>query len=98
MEDTKLFARDCDVFFKKRLFTPNVTPENLALRIEAAVYLMAQNLRGIEQNKMSDGPRLPTIADMVMGTHGPGLPHLEQLITFLKNSHLTADFYNAMHS
>jgi hypothetical protein len=86
MDDTKLFARDCAVFFKKRLFTPNVSPSDLALHIDAAVAVIAQNMLG-------DGPHLPSIADMVMGTKGPGSPHQGQLVAYLKSRNLSAEFF-----
>jgi hypothetical protein len=90
MDDTRLFAQECAEFFKKRMFTPNVKPEDLGLRIDAAVYLMAKNL-------LSDGPRVPTIEDMVMGTHGPtGGPHFSLLVDFLRDIKLPAAFSGDM--
>jgi hypothetical protein len=96
MDDTKQFALDCADFLRKKMFTSNVTPENLLRRSDALVYLVAQNMLGIAQNMLSDGPRLPTIADMVMGTKGPVGPHLEQLVAYLRKRELTADFFKAM--
>jgi hypothetical protein len=91
MDDTKLFARDCADFFNKRLFTPNVKPEDLGLRIDAAIYLMAKHL----QNGLP-GAGTP-IQDFIMGTKGGGGPHhLVQLVRYLQSRNLPQTFYNDM--
>jgi hypothetical protein len=90
MDDTALFARDCADFLKKKMFTANVSPENLGLRVDAMFFLVAKNLMGT-------GPRLPTIEDVVMGTHGPtGGPHFELLVGVLRKLHLPASFFRDM--
>jgi hypothetical protein len=90
VDDTKQFANECAVFFREKMFTSSVTPDNLGRRIDAVVYLMAQDL-------MSSLLRPPTIEDAVMGTHGPtGGPHFGLLINFLRDIHLPADFINDM--
>jgi hypothetical protein len=90
MDDTKLFAQDCADFFKKRLFTPNLKPEDLSRRIDAAVYIMAQNW-------LSGLPRVPGIGEFVMGTKGPvGPHHLVELLHYLQNRDLQDDFLKAM--
>jgi hypothetical protein len=90
MDDTKLFAQDCADFLKKRLFTPNLNPVDLARRIDATVYVLAQNLR-------SGLPQLPGIGEFVMGTKGPvGPHHLVELLHYLQNRNLSPDFVKAM--
>jgi hypothetical protein len=85
MEDTKLFAQDCADFFKKRMFTPNVKPEDMGYRIDAVVYLMARHL-------LSGLPQGPSIDDFVMGTRPPSGPHFGLLIEFLRNVGLPEHF------
>jgi hypothetical protein len=89
MEDTKLFAQDCAVFVKKRLFTPGLNPVDLSRRIDATFYVVTQNLLG-------NLPNVPGITDYVMGTKGPVGPHLEQLLHYLRNSDLSKEFVAAM--
>jgi hypothetical protein len=89
MDDTEQFAKACAAFFKEKLFTGDVKPDDLWRRIDAMLYLSARNL-------LSAAPRTPTIEYLVMGTKGPGGPHLEALLHHLQNRHLTAEFFEAM--